>query len=103
VDKETSIMKGVVRYNYSWGDEDVPSSTIIVTQTGKEQYEILFEQEGSVGSMKDFRNIRTTAYLDSSDILERTRHDKGVDQKRVRLDVIAKCNPRPEELFEIIK
>ncbi len=92
-------MKGIVRYNYSWGDEDVPSSSIVVTETGNDQYEIVFEQEGPVGSRKYFRNIYTTAYVDSSDILDRTLN--GMDIKRVQLDIIAKCNPKPEELFEI--
>ncbi len=91
----------VLRYNYTWGTEDVPRSSITVTQTGEDQYELLFEQEGPIGTREHFRNIHTPYFVDSQDEMECVRHDKGIEQKRVRLDVIAKFNPKPEDLFVI--
>ncbi len=72
-----------------------------MTQTGEDQYELLFEQEGPIGTREHFRSIRTPYYVDFEDEMHRTQHDKGVEQKRVQLGVIAKRNPKPEELFVI--
>ncbi len=90
-----------VRYNYSWGNEDVLSASITVIQTGNaDVYEIVLVQEGF--RPESFQSIKSEYNILSCNVTERVRKDHdGMIESRMHLIVKSVCNPKPETLFEL--
>jgi hypothetical protein len=87
-----------VVYEYSWGDEEILGSLIIITKLDTYEYRIYFEQE----TFSKPRKLETTF-----EILDE-KHEHYVNSEACDMDVYETwltirviLNPAPEELFEI--
>lgn len=92
-----SIMSRI--YYHSWGDEDVVSAHIEITQTDHEKYTIEFVQESFT---KDhFYNIKI-----NGEVLDHKTQERETDIGTMvahTYHIRAILNPKPEELFRLVK
>lgn len=86
-------------YDYSWGDEDVESSSIRVINDSHEMYTVTFVQEA--WEKECFSDI----IADRGELLNKEVHDEDDNRTIIRtitLKIRAVSNPPPETIFKIV-
>lgn len=91
----------MLQYSYTWGNEDVLSSSIEIIKESNDIYHIYFKQ----GAFDDklFRSVKITygkiINESAEDIVDKLN---DIITREIKIKIIAPCNPRPESLFEVL-
>jgi hypothetical protein len=87
-------------YNYSYGNEDVLSISIKVFKLKNDKYKVEFVQTGDFP--ESFEDMTSNYKIINKEISDLSSTTGTMCEKTITMIIHAPCNPRPENIFEII-